>query len=94
MKNGDIVRLTCDCLGNPKGTLGFVFDEYQDFDDPKYSGVSVIFKNGNLDGFSIKEQNLMLEYVSSTNFRYKFKNVIVVSNDFSKGIFNFAWEQK
>lgn len=88
MKLGDIVRLTAVCLGNPKGTLGYVYQEYPDFDGP-YTSVSVIFENGEYDGFSAQEQFLMLEYVRSTDFEYHFKNVMKLSQDYNNKVFKF-----
>lgn len=93
MKIGDIVKLTVPCLSNPEGTLGYVYDEYPDFDGP-YTGISVIFENGEYDGFSAKEQHLMLEYIRSTDLHYQFKNVMKLSQDFEQGIFKFLKDIK
>ena len=60
---GAKVKLKVQCLGNEIGTVGYVYEQYQDFDYPQIFGVSVIFENGNYDGFSAKEQVLFLDVV-------------------------------
>ncbi|MCK9429019.1 MAG: hypothetical protein M0R17_03275 [Candidatus Omnitrophica bacterium] len=87
MKIGDIVKLKVLCLANPINTLGYVYDEYPDFDGLG-TAISVIFKNGSYDGFSVTEQPLFLEYVKSTDFKYNFTNGVHLLNDFENGYFN------
>jgi len=65
MKIGTIVKLKKEMLGNLPGTLGVVFNVYDDFDYPDKLGAQVIFQNGDYDGFSIKEQILFLEDVGN-----------------------------
>jgi len=90
MKIGDIVKLTVECLGNSPGARGVVYDLYQDFDDVTKQGASIIFENGEYDGFSLKEQSSFLEkehtdFVPSHIREYKFENVIKLSQDFERG---------
>ena len=65
LKVGDVVTLALELLGCKPGTRGVVYDVYQDFDDPSKQGASIIFENGNYDGFSAEEQIIFLfpEYV-------------------------------
>lgn len=92
MTVGTIVRLKVPCLGNKVGTLGVGFNDYGD-------GVQFIFENGEYDGFSSSEigmaegdeieQSRFLEEVGydKTLSGYQFKNVMKVSDDFRKGVF-------
>jgi hypothetical protein len=98
MKVGTIVRLKVDCLGNKAGTLGVVFNDYGD-------GFQAIFKNGNYDGFSTTHRVLIGEtkqveadyFLEEVGFEqsvvaaYQFRNVIQVSRDYRKGVFDIAW---
>lgn len=88
---GDIVKLKVDMLGNPEGTQGVVYEVYHLGED---RGVSVIFENGEYDGFSPTEQNEYLERIghAKTIADYKFVNVIKVSQDFEVGVFDEAFE--
>lgn len=101
MQVGTIVKLKKACLSNPAGTLGVVFYDYGD-------GFQAIFENGNLDGFHTKpeenspplwpnkiEADYFLEEVDfePSLAGYKFKNVIQVSEDFRRGLFDIVWEK-
>jgi len=70
-------------LGNPVGTIGYVYQEYTDFDDPEKLGVSVIFKNGRYDGFSAMEREYFLDEkeIVPDFANYEFKNVITLVCD-------------
>jgi hypothetical protein len=92
MKVGTVVELKRSCLGNPVGTKGVVFYQYD-------TGSQVIFENGNYDGFSAQpepvffgqsEQEFILQELGFDPIvaEYQFKNVINVSEDFRKGFFN------
>lgn len=86
---GDVVKLKFECLGNEPGTLGVVYDVYE-FEGHRetWRGVSVIFQNGEYDGFGEDEQEMFLEYIyTHENFNYTFKNVMKLSQDFDKGVF-------
>lgn len=80
-------RLKKPMLGMPVGSVGYVFNEYPDYDDPKELGIQLIFENGNYDGFSIYEQNMFLEPngFEPTCCTYVFENVMKVQSDFEKG---------
>lgn len=85
---GDVVTNTLPLLGCNPGTRGVVYEVYQDFDDPDKQGASIIFENGNYDGFSAEEQDLMLneEHVFLYQKKpYNFQNVMKLSEDFRNG---------
>ena len=63
MNIGDQIQLTRAMLGNEIDAIGYCYEEYPDFDDPTKNGVSVIFENGNFDGFSAWEQMTYLNFV-------------------------------
>ena len=78
---GTVVTLKVPCLGNPIGTEGIAYYDYG-------TGTQFIFENGEYDGFSIEEQDQFLNYSHTIiNFSYKFINVIRLSQDFKKGLF-------
>ena len=93
MRVGTIVKLRRECLGNPVGTIGVVFYNYSD-------GSQVIFKNGEYDGFNETdsvvvfgdktEKEYFLEEIRFEQklSEYQFKNVMQVSTDYDKGMFD------
>ena len=86
---GNVVKLKTELLGNEPGTLGIVYDEYEFHGrNESWKGVSIIFTNGEYDGFSEEEQELFLEFVEHKHdFRYQFSNVMKLSRDFEAGFF-------
>ena len=92
LKVGSIVRLKEYCLKNQVGTLGVVYEEYYLDNDPGYS---IIFENGEYDGFSPDEQGNIIERIGYDPKlgNYKFKNVMQLSDDFRKGLFNDAFKK-
>lgn len=87
LRVGDVVRLKTGCLGNLAGHLGVVYEEYDLGEGP---GVSVIFVNGEYDGFSPRDQGAFLHQVGHDEAceNYKFTNVMKLSQDFRAGVFN------
>lgn len=85
-------RLKRAMLGNPAGTMGYVFNDYKDFEEDGWRGVQIIFPNGNYDGFSFEEQGLYLEEdgFSKEHENYQFQNVMQVSRDFRNGYWDFS----
>lgn len=85
---GDVVKLNRSFLGEPEGTLAYVYEEY----DLDGEGVSIITENGvNLGGFSASpwpdepltsEQADYLTFVRHTNYPYIFTNVVQLDRDF------------
>ena len=90
MNIGDIVTLTVSCLGNKPGAIGVVYEEYYTMTQDR--GVSIIFENGQYDGFSKQEQK---DYLKSVGYfdelRYSFFNVTQLSREFNKGTFSKAF---
>jgi hypothetical protein len=84
---GTVVKLLFPCLGNEAGTYGVGFNDYDD-------GCQVIFKNGNYDGFSLDEQKDLLLKVGFDYevAEYNFRNVMQLSEDFRKGVFDSIWK--
>jgi len=83
---GQIVKLKQACLGNEPGTLGVCYEDYY----IGHEGSSFIFENGNYVVFDLEEQKLFLENVAfSTEISgYRFMNVMKLSQDFNRGVFN------
>ena len=85
LKVGTVVRLKVPLLRNEAGVLGVCYEAHSYGWGP---GASVIFENGDYDGFSQDEQNWFLEVVRESNLSYNFQNVMTLSRDFDKGVFN------
>ena len=87
MKVGQIFKLKVPLLENLVGTMGICYEEYNIGEE---GAGSVIFANGNYDGFSPEEQKEFLEYLGKSDVlsAYLFKNVIKLSDDFRSGIFD------
>ena len=95
MPVGTMVRLKKECLGNPVGAKGVVYEDYG-------RGVSVIFENGRYDGFSCIPSEAFgnlsdIEFILFEDgfcpsiASYAFKNVGVLERDFRQGLFNEAF---
>jgi len=89
-KVGSLIKLKEQCLGNPHGTVGYVYETYIDYNYQNQKGISIIFPNGNYDGFSYNDQHIFIdpEFNQETDFKYEFKNVMKLSYDFNRGFFN------
>jgi len=95
---GDVVTLAVPVLGNDIGSMGVVYNTYTDFDDDTKEGISVIFENGEYDGFSFDDQEVYLneENVKCIPFYirgYKFTNVMKLSQDFEKDFWGEIFNQ-
>ena len=89
LKVGSRIKLKVPMLGNEAGTIGVVYEHYNlGWGD----SFSIIFPNGNYDGFSPDEQKDFLEYVDECLelADYDFFNVIMLTKDFDRGKFNVA----
>jgi hypothetical protein len=85
---GDVVTLNTPMLGCQKGTRGVVYEVYQDFDESAKTAASIIFENGEYDGFSAEEQEVFLNEEKVFPYQkrdYKFENVMKLSEDFRNG---------
>lgn len=84
---GSLVTINTEFLGEPPGTICYVYEVY---DRPGLSGISLITQNGvDLGGFSIDEQDRFLEYYGDTGQVYGFISVIRLDMDWKAGIFKF-----
>ena len=88
---GDVVELKVPLLNNPAFTRGCVYEEYDLCAGP---GVSIIFVNGEYDGFSPEEQDLMVEKVGhcADCEDFYFSNVMVLFDHFDDGYFKKAFD--
>lgn len=86
---GTVVRLRVPCLGNKMGTIGVGINDYGD-------GCQVIFPNGEYDGFSEEEQHEFLDVIGTETSvsGYRFQNVMKLSDDYRRGLFDKAFEFK
>ena len=91
LKVGDIVKSTRSVLGNEKGSEGVVYEIYDIGDGP---GASIIFENGEYDGFSPIEQSTMLQRTGheASLAGYMFTNVMQLSRDYEKGLFDLVFQ--
>jgi len=89
---GVLVRLKCDCLGNAEGTTGVCYEVYELGGRPGYS---FIFENGRYDGFSPDEVDMFLEEIGFylPISHYDFTNVVRLSEDFKRGVFDEAFSE-
>ena len=89
---GQRVILNREMLGEPVGSVGYVYEVYNDFDYPNLNAVSVIFQGGGYDGFSVKEQEAFLIplEVDSRYTMYNFKNVNQVWKDYQNEYWKFS----
>ena len=87
---GDIVEIKIDLLGNPEGSEGVVYEKYN---LGEKGGVSVIFENGEHDGFSVAEQKDYLERIGHEESLedYVFVNVMKLTQDFDNGVFDVVF---
>jgi len=76
---GTVAELKRECLGNPPGTPGICYEVYTLDNRPGYS---FIFENGNYDGFSPDEVEMLLDVRFRFEIEYKFVNVGRLSQDF------------
>ena len=98
---GTLVQLKRECLYNPEGTVGVIYEVYERTwardDERERYGVSVIFPNGRHDGFSASERALLLTIVGITTARpvlqYQFKHVTQLVRDFELGLFAHAFQE-
>lgn len=90
---GTKYKLTREVMGNPAGSIAYVVDQYEDFDDKENGiGVQLIMANGATDGFSVAEQNAMLEnlgYVEKYMY-YNFVNASRLANDWRADYWDFT----
>lgn len=90
---GVIVEAKVGFLGVGVGVRGIVYETYKDFDKPEAYGWSIIFENGDYDGFSLRERKEMgmikVIGVHPPSQDYEFRNVTELSKDWKENIFKF-----
>lgn len=76
-----------------EGMRGIVYEIYKDLDDPDQYGWSIIFENGDYDGFSYedREKHCVIELIGifPPAKRYRFSNVFDLNSYFKAGKFKF-----
>lgn len=91
---GMVCTIGVPCLGNPAGSLGVVYEHYT---LGGHHGVSIIFQNGNYDGFSercLEMLDVVPARLSRSLCNYEFESVGKLSSDFQRGLFNHAFRAK
>ena len=109
MKVGILVKLKKPILGNKEGTIGVVYYNYGDgfqviFPNGEYDGFSTSKDNVFADGIAkdgrpknpLTEADYFLQEIgfAKSIADYEFKNAIQLSDDFRKGVFNKALEER
>ena len=96
---GTLVQLKCECLDNPEGTVGIVYQVYErgaaPHDHADRYGIAVIFPNGQHDGFSPYERDTFLAVIGlatdSAVRNYQFKHITQLRLDYGNGLFTKAF---
>lgn len=93
MRVGTVVKLKTGCLSNLEGTIGVCYETYN---IGRRGGGSVIFANGNYDGFSPDEQKMFFEEIGFSKLisQYNFISVMHLSDDFDNGVFDHVFKGK
>jgi hypothetical protein len=87
---GDVYIFARECMGNPAGTRAVCYEVYSIGERP---GWSFIFVNGCYDGFSPGDMEMFggqLVEPAALEYGYTFTNVMVLSQDFARGVFDRA----
>jgi len=91
LKVGDVVTLAVPMFDNLIGTRGVVYNVYPDFEDENEEGASIIFENGEYDGFSYEDQQVFLNEKNTFPYQklpYNFTNVMKLTEDFKTEYWN------
>jgi len=92
LRVGTIVRLNNglnNTWGGGKNSTGICYEVYT---IGHTIGYSFIFENGDNSGFSVEEIQELLIIIGNSNIKYTFKSVIILTNDYRKGIFKEIFE--
>lgn len=90
---GMVVTTAKKVLDAPEGSIGVIYEHYE---FGNHYGISVIFSNGNYDGFSREDADnfdLFPVRMESPLQQYQFKDVGTLVNDFRKGFFASGFEK-
>lgn len=82
------------CVGNEANSFALVYENY--LLGGQHHGVSLIFPNGNYDGFSEEccESLSVTPVKMLANYsHYDFKNAGQLNHDFNRGLFNSAFDK-
>lgn len=92
MKVGTVVKSKVDlwALEVKKGDIGLCYVTYS---IGNRDGQSIIFENGNYDGFSDKEVEEFLNTVGEVDMPYRFQNVMCLSQDYKNNYFTKYFEK-
>ncbi|MBD1389453.1 hypothetical protein IC617_08440 [Neiella sp. HB171785] len=85
---GAVVKLAKPCMGNPAGSLAFVYENYRL--GASRQGISLLFANGKYDGFGpecVALFGLTLVRIESTLQDYQFSNVGQLDIDRQRKVF-------
>jgi len=78
---GHIVKVNGSFLGYPDDSIGFVYKVSTEAGKDQLAYV-ILENKADIGGFSLEEQNEMLEMVYDSGYRYKFKNTEQLHKDF------------
>ncbi|OUX84031.1 MAG: hypothetical protein CBB95_17760 [Alteromonas sp. TMED35] len=90
---GTVITVDTECVGNPVGAKGVVFEHYTIGDRP---GLSVLFENGRYDGFSeFCLEVIGVNTITTTRYlqNYEFVSVLQLQEDFERGFFDAALQR-
>ena len=96
LRVGDVVRVTRAALGNPEHSLAVVVEVYDRHVHGDELGVTLLFQNGQADGFS--GGDCALFGVSRVGHRpalagYQWRSALALLEDYSRGWFDDVWSK-
>ena len=93
---GDTFELLMDCMGNAKGSIGYVYEVYEDLKDKGEQAVQIIFENREYCGFSHDEMGWLIKYSGHDKRfeNYQWQNVYHLWKDFQKGYWSWTEPEK
>ena len=98
LKVGSVVRLKGPCLDNEPGVVGVVFEVHEGMPGERRAGLSVIFPNGEYDGFASKELDELFEHIAGARdprvAGYEFRDTKTLWKDFREGRFDGVFKSR
>lgn len=92
MRVGTVVKLKLQLLGCKKDEIGVCYERYTIDNN---TGHGIIFKNGNYDGFSEKEEIYLEEIGFCKELSdYNFTSVMKLSLDYEQGYFDVLFKRE
>jgi hypothetical protein len=94
LRVGDVVRVARACLHNPEQSLAVVVEVYHRHEPGDELGATLLFRNGEADGFS--SSDLALFGVARVGHRphlgrYQWRSALELLEDFRRGTFDEVW---